>query len=245
MNSHANAGFTLIELLVVIAIIAVLAALLFPVFSSAKEAAKKTDCLSNHRQLGASMSLYLSDSDGAYPQTKDSSSSPALEDSDGSMNDPDYGSVFTMLGPYIQRSANVKGQGLLACPSGGDPFGAICLEANPDIPDLTSYVVNGYFIFGLNDSAVPQPSSTILLSERRSDFTSGMHPYCDYAYYPWFNVLNSSAPEDDMDLTSGALATHRHSGRSNFSFADTHAKNLGWTQTYSLPRVNLHTLDQR
>jgi len=43
---HAFA-FTLIELLVVIAIIAILAAILFPVFAQAKEAAKKTSCLSN------------------------------------------------------------------------------------------------------------------------------------------------------------------------------------------------------
>ena len=46
-----SSGFTLIELLVVIAIIAILAAILFPVFAQAKEAAKKTKALSNGRQL--------------------------------------------------------------------------------------------------------------------------------------------------------------------------------------------------
>lgn len=45
-------AFTLIELLVVIAIIAILAAILFPVFAQAKEAAKKTGCLSNTKQVG-------------------------------------------------------------------------------------------------------------------------------------------------------------------------------------------------
>ena len=44
-------AFTLIELLVVIAIITILAAILFPVFAQAKEAAKKTSCLSNIKQL--------------------------------------------------------------------------------------------------------------------------------------------------------------------------------------------------
>ena len=48
---NAKKAFTLIELLVVIAIIAILAAILFPVFAQAKEAAKKTACLSNEKQL--------------------------------------------------------------------------------------------------------------------------------------------------------------------------------------------------
>ena len=60
-------AFTLIELLVVIAIIAILAAILFPVFAQAKEAAKKTTCISNLKQIGLSTTLYLSDFDDQYP----------------------------------------------------------------------------------------------------------------------------------------------------------------------------------
>jgi prepilin-type N-terminal cleavage/methylation domain-containing protein len=62
-------GFTLIELLVVIAIIAILAAILFPVFARAREAAKKIKCTSNFNQLGKAMELYKGDSDQKYPQT--------------------------------------------------------------------------------------------------------------------------------------------------------------------------------
>ncbi|HMS54676.1 MAG TPA: prepilin-type N-terminal cleavage/methylation domain-containing protein [Fimbriimonadaceae bacterium] len=60
-------AFTLIELLVVIAIIAILAAILFPVFAQAKMAAKKTADLSNGKQLGIGLQLYLQDTDGTYP----------------------------------------------------------------------------------------------------------------------------------------------------------------------------------
>ncbi len=54
-------GFTMIELLVVIAIIAILMALLFPVFAKAREAAKKTECLSNLRQLVLATQMYTGD----------------------------------------------------------------------------------------------------------------------------------------------------------------------------------------
>jgi prepilin-type N-terminal cleavage/methylation domain-containing protein/prepilin-type processing-associated H-X9-DG protein len=60
-------GFTLIELLVVIAIIAILAAILFPVFAQAKEAAKKTQCLSALKQWGSGFAMYTGDFDDRLP----------------------------------------------------------------------------------------------------------------------------------------------------------------------------------
>ncbi|MCO5298291.1 MAG: prepilin-type N-terminal cleavage/methylation domain-containing protein [Fimbriimonadaceae bacterium] len=62
-------AFTLIELLVVIAIIAILAAILFPVFAQAKQAAKKAVDLSNMKQIGVAMQIYLSDYDDTYPMS--------------------------------------------------------------------------------------------------------------------------------------------------------------------------------
>src|SRR6187401_1567965 len=57
-------GFTLIELLVVIAVIAILAAILFPVFAQAREAARKASCQSNLKQLGIAIAMYSQDYDG-------------------------------------------------------------------------------------------------------------------------------------------------------------------------------------
>ncbi len=60
-------GFTLIELLVVIAIIAILAAILFPVFARAREKARQTTCLSNQKQIAASVMMYCQDHEELMP----------------------------------------------------------------------------------------------------------------------------------------------------------------------------------
>ena len=78
-------GFTLIELLVVIAIIAVLAAILFPVFSQAREAARKTACLSNMRQIGLATRMYMQDFDERFPQSQQTDAQPAIDDYNGSI----------------------------------------------------------------------------------------------------------------------------------------------------------------
>ena len=61
-------GFTLIELLVVIAIIAILAAILFPVFAQAREQARMSTCLSNFKQIGLGVKMYIQDWDETYPR---------------------------------------------------------------------------------------------------------------------------------------------------------------------------------
>ena len=66
-GKRQHSGFTLIELLVVIAIIAILAAILFPVFSKAKEKARQATCTSNLKQIGNAVLMYSQDYDGYGP----------------------------------------------------------------------------------------------------------------------------------------------------------------------------------
>lgn len=62
-----NKAFTLIELLVVIAIISILAAIMFPVFSQARAAAKQTVCIVHTRQIGLAFQMYKTDYDDVWP----------------------------------------------------------------------------------------------------------------------------------------------------------------------------------
>jgi len=90
----------LIELLVVIAIIAILAAILFPVFARARDAARKTTCTSNLKQIGTAILMYAQDYDECLV--------PA---STGTCQMPDSFGWGDLIQPYA------KNTGLLKCPS--------------------------------------------------------------------------------------------------------------------------------
>lgn len=100
MRKLSLRAFTLIELLVVIAIIAILAAILFPVFASAKEAAKKTSCISNMRQHVQATMLYSGDSDDMNPMGISGNRTTSV-----------VSFVFDLVQPYM------KSVEVITCPS--------------------------------------------------------------------------------------------------------------------------------
>ncbi len=191
-------GFTLIELLVVIAIIAILAAILFPVFARAREKARQTSCLSNLKQLGLGVMMYVQDYDEKYNFA--------------------YTINPTVMWPNLLMPY-VKNTQLFGCPSDPDPWnrgGGLYL----------SYIPN-YRMFPPGDTAVPtpvkmaaltKPSETIMLAENADGSTGNLQPDCQYAY-------GTNGPSASSGYNRWArVSLERHNGGSNYAFADGHAK---------------------
>jgi prepilin-type N-terminal cleavage/methylation domain-containing protein len=157
-------GFTLIELLVVIAIIAILAAILFPVFARAREAARRTSCISNVKQLALATAQYTTDYDETYPPRFPAP--PAWAGPCKPCRSIDW---RPYLMPYI------KNQGVFECPSDfgvpaalfpGDPTVGGPVKRDPSVGGYgTSYCMNVVVTRVGSMAGIPQPADTYLGAE--------------------------------------------------------------------------------
>ena len=140
-------GFTLIELLVVIAIIAILAAILFPVFQSVRENARRTTCASNLKQIGLGVIQYLQDSEETFPPTVTEREGPLDGTENSDVTALPY-SIRGRLAGYVPKGSSTDG-GVWKDPDGiawsGISMGAAGVPSSGATP--TVYWANDY---GLN-----------------------------------------------------------------------------------------------
>ena len=218
-------AFTLIELLVAIAIIALLAAILFPVFASSKQASKKTVCLSNLKGMGIAFALYLSDSDGVYPSCDNDKAkiegAPPEPEAPEEEGDPERDWTITTQ-PYV------KNFDILRCPEDDS-----LRPKDPKNPDLareyrTSYTVNGWAEYDLAESAVNRPANWVLLGERNNKLRG---PKTWWMFYWWTwqgdspRIWPPAASPDPAPKAAEELALDRHNKSPNWLFGDGHVKN--------------------
>ncbi|HRI44337.1 MAG TPA: prepilin-type N-terminal cleavage/methylation domain-containing protein [Fimbriimonadaceae bacterium] len=191
-------AFTLIELLVVIAIIAILAAILFPVFAQAKSAAKKATSISNMKQFGSAVILYMGDNDDTYPRNDDcvdkSSLNPALNTRPfnptgvGCSSGPFYYRVNhygwqKWLMPYTKSVEVFFHPAMQKVKSNWDDAGeimngyALNLSITGALNTYGDVNRNGAFrdsFLGGTQSAIPDPSQAMLFTELRSTLINFM-----------------------------------------------------------------------
>lgn len=164
----------MVELLVVISIIAILSALIFPAFAKAKARAKNATCVSNLKQIGQAMVLYMGDNDDIFPHAVDPTDkytpqiwSPYPE---FMARIPYMPLIHEALGPYVRAQQNfdsvaaaggkVATQAVFQCASDN---GSKTLDSHPQIPFATSpsmYRVYGSSYFFRTEIAFKYFSST-------------------------------------------------------------------------------------
>ncbi|MDX1933723.1 MAG: DUF1559 domain-containing protein [Capsulimonadales bacterium] len=230
-------GFTLIELLVVIAIIAILAAILFPVFAQAREKARQTSCLSNTKQMGIALMMYVQDYDEKFfPYRWQAENTQCVL---GRIAWPEK------MMPYV------KNTGIFNCPSNAfkAPFSywrSYCkpgTAANPEgvpVDYEVGYGLNEPFFTGMvNGTASGVEPDGMAQAGMQSPAEIALIGDGVYAWNFW-NTQDTNGDEvSEYYWNQGGrgwdfYGPARHSGGANFTFGDGHAK---WSRPTRTPNT--------
>jgi len=227
MKNNAR-GFTLIELLVVIAIISILASILFPVFARARENARRASCMSNLKQFGLAMMMYVQDYDETYPKAVSGgmdSSPPGGAQNLGGTN----WSWQQLLYPYH------KSLQIFYCPSG---INIPVTGQHRDFITYGNYGANRLLIPSFGDalklSAVVAPANTYAIMDagtysvppQVADPTSASVTVGNGNFIPGIGTLGAAcaAAAAPYDVLQSDCQSGRHLGGINMAFADGHVK---------------------
>jgi prepilin-type N-terminal cleavage/methylation domain-containing protein/prepilin-type processing-associated H-X9-DG protein len=195
-------AFTLIELLVVIAIIAILAAILFPVFAQAREAARKASCQSNLKQMGTAWMMYAQD----YDETTN--------------NNTWNGGGFWENQIFAERlQPYMKNYGVIRCPSDARPWSARDMQDGfPNPPGggrllVGSYAHASYGVWSL--ASIEAPASFFVIWDASNGGGQGNEIWIGTetvtGAFQWGRNYGFAA---------------RHQNQINMAFADGHVKTM-------------------
>jgi prepilin-type N-terminal cleavage/methylation domain-containing protein/prepilin-type processing-associated H-X9-DG protein len=206
-RSQARSAFTLIELLVVIAIIAILAAILFPVFAQARDKARGIACLSNMKQIGVGVQMYLQDYDETvfFRSTTNVDATRIHTATSG-----DTLKWCNMLMPYVKNNDVYK------CPSDAPKLVA---DANSKLVIPRSFAAAAA-AESLSLAQIDKPSEIILITEAWSRDAAGALINTE----TWLEAYDGDMAMDPLRPGSMMRYANRHTGGMNCTFFDGHAK---------------------
>lgn len=243
-------GFTLIELLVVVAIISLLAAILFPVFARAREQARKAACMSNLKQIGLAINMYVQDYDETYPAAYMGYLGPNLDWYGNATNDQVM--WYTVLQPYV------KNRQVFVCPTAGlmpstttstkiqfsggygwNICGTSYSHGNGfgfQAPSSLKTPTGGF----LNLAAVQEPANTVIISDPVSNGYSANGLY----FFPntgngisYIATLHGGQVGPFYDASAPVAVTS--GGGGNYLFADGHVKYITQSRAYGSAMFNV------
>ncbi|HSI73963.1 MAG TPA: prepilin-type N-terminal cleavage/methylation domain-containing protein [Fimbriimonas sp.] len=213
-------AFTLIELLVVIAIIAILAAILFPVFAQAKDAAKKTQCVSNTKQVGLAALMYAGDNEDVLPRHDNNGSCAYGENP---CEAPDWGNFqYPAGGPAQGRNVMYfgaiepyhKSQQIAICPQLGPTNWGGVFSSGAVTPPQGGYVkADEAFYY----NTMGQMAFNMMLIDYGDPYTGGTG---------WVNN-RPGAPKGKLGAVSRPAETFMFAAESTWDWASSLSNNLG------------------
>lgn len=202
-------GFTLIELLVVIAIIALLASMLLPALQQARETGRKIKCVSNLRQIGLTLQMYVDDNDGYFPSAGYYADSP-----------------WTGWASPLYYAGYIKDRGILACPTLSGKY--VWGSSNPATqtgPRIT---------YGLNYQICPdlKADGSIRIFAYLERWTKLSHIKDPCGTMLSCDTINTSIADGDyagrwcnyIFLTGNNYVAEDHSDGANYLFVDGHVE---------------------
>jgi len=243
-------GFTLIELLVVIAIIAILAAILFPVFAQARDKARQASCLSNLKQVGLAITMYVQDYDETFYWQKGYAEVRDMGPGAWGTSYPTYVRWPFAIAPYLKNTQVYK------CPSDKGSNSQRNFVATTAALAGCTYCLPWYvslgpnlMIMGSGDNTAPSPVTLAAITKPADKIAVG-EAVTNYGFESWsaeyFRGANYNNGDNGwswstfrdqvrkartLGLTDAQLApVTRHSLGNIAVFCDGHAKWIRWNQ---------------